>query len=189
MAVQQALAGMCTGNFSLPKDFSIWSIFQSAKGTQRIYESTCRASLVLSSDLTKLLYYCDSSEFLVPGPCHLHLRAALEQCSRRKSALWGLQPYSSLQLPCRINPPEKDGNGQDHCYSIHTRQQQAQENSARAEVQCPPFPAFSFLHGVRQADPVRVGLTSFSTHFTCCALERRQEEKPDGQDSHAKHPQ
>lgn len=69
MTAQQALVGTYTGNFSLPKDFSSWYIFQSAKGTQRIYKSTCRASLVLSSDLTKLLYYCDSSEFLVPGPC------------------------------------------------------------------------------------------------------------------------
>lgn len=63
----QALAGMYTDNFSLPKDFSSWYIFQSAKGMQPIYESTCRARLVPSLDLTnltKLLYYCDSN-----GPC------------------------------------------------------------------------------------------------------------------------
>lgn len=69
MTALQALAGMDTGNLSLAKDFSSCCIFQSAKGMQHTYESTCRASLVLSSDLTKLLHYCDSSECLVPGSC------------------------------------------------------------------------------------------------------------------------
>lgn len=44
----------------------------------------------------------------------------------------------------------------------------------RTEVQCPRFPALSFSDAVRQADTVRVDLTSFSTLFTCCTLERRQ---------------
>lgn len=69
MTAQQALAGMYAGNFSLPKDFSSWYLFQSAKEMQCINESTCRASLALSPDLTKLLHCCDSREFLVPGPC------------------------------------------------------------------------------------------------------------------------
>lgn len=39
---------------------------------------------------------------------------------------------------------------------------------------CPPFPALNFPDRTRQADTVRVDLTSFSPRSTCCTSERRR---------------
>lgn len=79
--VEQArMAGKYSGNFPLPKDFFSCHIFWSVKAMQCTCESTCRAGLVLSSELTDLAFlpYCDSRECLVPGPYWFHLRAALD---------------------------------------------------------------------------------------------------------------
>ena len=58
------------------------------------------------------------------------------------------------------------------------------ERTAPAEVRRPPSPVLSFSEGERQAG-TRADLT-FRTHFACRTLERRQEGKPDQQDSHVK---
>lgn len=144
MTAQQALAGMHTDNFSLPKDFSSWYTFQNAKAMECIYESTCRARLVLSSDSTDLTKLCiivtaASVSFLAPAnfTSGLHWRNLLCgacSCTAFCNLHAALIPRKRWQRPRPLlfSP---------HPLTAHSREQ------AQAGVQCLPFPAVSLSMG------------------------------------------